>query len=38
LRAAPDALVVDTTTRTADDVVADIVARFRAGTPTGTGT
>ena len=38
LRAAPDALVVDTTARTADDVVAEIVARFRACVPTGTET
>jgi cytidylate kinase len=30
LRAAPDALVVDTTERNADEVVAEIVARFRA--------
>lgn len=31
LRAAGDALVIDTTERTVEDVVAEIVARFRAG-------
>lgn len=30
LRPAEDAVVIDTTTRTADEVVADIVARYRA--------
>jgi cytidylate kinase len=37
LRAAPDALVVDTTERSAADVVAEIVARFRARGRTGAG-